>query len=169
MRLPSALGRIGWRSTVASAPSPWRIIASIRQCDRVGRYSDASSSNRHAHSCPPTRGFLLWRLSDDAPGAGDIARAGRHPKRPRLPCSAPGEKSSRCHDRTDHGCAHAVVTASSTRGRTVAFMIPGNRAPACRSTVKPSRSCGLHWIGHGPARLRASRRGRTDLCWLSAF
>src|SRR5580704_16899325 len=49
--LPSAIGRIGLlkyqRKTVASAPSPWRIIASIRQCDCVRRLSDALSSNRH--------------------------------------------------------------------------------------------------------------------------
>jgi len=39
---------------------------------------------------------------------------------------------------------------ASTRGKTVAFMIPGNRAPACRSTVKP-----LTW-GSLPPSQRAS-------------
>jgi hypothetical protein len=164
----------------------WRIIASIRQCDRAGRYSDALFSNRLTYPCPgtavvpPEPRFPSLEAFDDAAGARDFVRAGRHPifTKPapffhictsdtgrhapaRTMLRTPEEKSPRCHDRTEHGCGHTVATASFTRGKTMVFITPGNRTPVCRSTVKPSRSCGRHWHGRGlvcrPARKPRAR------------
>jgi hypothetical protein len=45
--------------------------------------------------------------------------------------------------------APAVVTASSTHGKIAGLLIPENFALSHTSTVKHSRSCGLHWTGHG--------------------
>jgi hypothetical protein len=132
MRLTSALGRIGLLH------SPRRIIASIRQCDRAGRYSDASCSNRDAHSCL----HPLWRLSDAAARASGI----RHPKlspRHHAPCRR--EKSRRCHDRTNHAarilCIHSrqdVSIAASALGTSSGSLIGARSTKLAPSRYDPN-------------------------------
>ena len=182
-----ALGRIGCEVTLLQARpqlgESLRAYANVTA--RVGiqmRYSQIDSPTG-----APRAAVSFFGGFRTTPGARDIVR-GRHPiftkpalffhvctsdRRRHTPAPTmlrtPEEKSLRCHDRTEHGWGHTVATASSARGKTMVFITPGNRTPVHRSTVKPSRSCRLHWHGRGLVCRLASKSQEPGLCWLSDF